>query len=148
MYDLSIWWVGWLKTALLHVCLVPSLYPNWIGVCLSVPTHNSGYWGWCLSIWIDLAHESIRDSIKTSEPRNTESDHRIIYGWNDKRHNLMRSDSLARASHPDICSRDLPFLASGFDTPRSRATQDFLFFFCSGQVIYIGIPTSIGQTWL
>ena len=40
----------------------------------------------------------------------------------------MRSDSLARASHPDIRSRDLPFLGSGFDMPRSRATQVFLFF--------------------
>ena len=84
--------------------------------------------------------------MKTSEPRNIESDYRIIYDWNDVRHNLMHSDSLARASHPDIRSRDLPFLASEFDTPRSRATQDFLFFFWSGQVIYIDIPTSIGQT--
>ena len=73
-----------------------------------------------------------------------ESNHRVIYGWNDMRHNLMRSDSLARASHSDFAQGIGPFLPPSLTRLALKLLKTSKIY--SGQVIYIGILTSIGQT--
>ena len=73
-----------------------------------------------------------------------EYDHRAIYGWNDMRHNLMRSDSLARVSHSDFAQGIGPFLPPSLTRLALGLLKTSIIY--SGQVIYFDIPTSTGQT--
>ena len=73
-----------------------------------------------------------------------ESDHREIYGWNNMRYNLMCSDLLARVSHSNFAQGIGPFLPLSLMRLALGLLKTSVS--GSGQVIYIGILTSIGQT--